>query len=338
MFDQLEISTSSAIPHRLDWLPSDRRIVLTKHKQVRRSVQRVDGHEILCSFAPEIPSASSPRMEHAWGPYEQIGLLRPGAIFEKKQLVGSASDLTELKALRFRPQMVRDVSVMNGVYHASVGSHPDEPPSEPYTGEASYCVGMAEGRRIYIPCFELIRFYFGTLSAVADRFMANAIFGQIGEGIVDPAETKFVDDGVFQIAPLSGFADKASALRLAMLLTSPDLLRLWQRSVPPGERYMPQVMLPPTSHSLMLVGRREQIRHMLGQWEERAFLAWSITSDFRPSPFRKLIIKSPFGTAGDEVALEDTAGEAASRYTYVVPPSARLQSLRRPGARVGSYL
>ncbi|MDP1616520.1 hypothetical protein [Phenylobacterium sp.] len=337
MFDQLEISTSSAIPHRLDWLPSDRRIVLTKHKQVRRSVQRVDGHEILCSFAPEIPSASSPRMEHAWGPYEQIGLLRPGAIFEKKQLVGSASDLTELKALRFRPQMVRDVSVMNGVYHASVGSHPDEPPSEPYTGEASYCVGMAEGRRIYIPCFELIRFYFGTLSAVADRFMANAIFGQIGEGIVDPAETKFVDDGVFQIAPLSGFADKASALRLAMLLTSPDLLRLWQRSVPPGERYMPQVMLPPTSHSLMLVGRREQIRHMLGQWEERAFLAWSITSDFRPSPFRKLIIKSPFGTAGDEVALEDTAGEAASRYTYVVPPSARLQSLRRPGARVGSY-
>ena len=337
MSDQLEVSTGSAIPHRLEWLPSDRRIVLTKHKQVRRSVQRLDGHEILCAFAPDTPSPDSPPMEQAWGPYEQLGLLRPGAVFEKKQLVGSTSGLTELKALRFRPQVVRDLSNMSGVYSATAGSHPDEPRLEPYTGEASYCVGTAEGRRIYIPCFELIRFYFGALSAVADRFMANAAFGQIGESLVDPGETGFVDDGVFQIAPLGRLSDKASALRLAMLLASPDLLGLWKRSVVLKDCYQPEVMLPPADHSFALVGRREQIRHVTGQWQERGFVAWSILSDFRPAPFQKLIIKVPFGSLESDSALDGGADGAAARYTNIVPQTARLQSLRRPGAAAGSF-
>lgn len=337
MFGQLDITATSAVPHRLEWLPSDRRIVLTKQKDVRRSVQRLDAHEVLCAFTPDIPSDAVPPYEQAWGPYEQVGLLRAGAVFENKQLVGFKSGLIELKALRFRPELIRDVSLVGGINQATAGYRPGEPRPEPYRGEASYCVGTAEGRRVYVPCFDLIRFYFGSLSAVADRFMASAVFDQIGEGLVDPADTGFIEDGVFQIAPLSGLSDKASALRLAMLLASPDLLALWKRSVEREDRYRPEVMLPQSDHSFALIGRREHIRHMTGQWEERAFVAWSIVSDFRPAPFHTLIVKSPFGAPSDEVALDTAADEAASRCSYVILPNARLQSLRRPGAQAGSY-
>lgn len=74
---------------------------------------------------------------------------------------------------------------------------------------------------------------------------------------------------------------------------------------------------------------------LLGGYE-RGFMTWSIVSDYRPAPFRRLIIKLPYGMSEVDLDQPDEADdEAVARYTNVLPNEPKLESRRRPGVAAG---
>ncbi len=321
---------------QFDWLPSEDRLVLSSIINIRRSTQRTDGYEVNCRF----DVLGSDWRPQAWAPCEQFGLLKRGTVFENRQLVGIVDRPTYANVLRFSPELVRDISIMGGKYIASDERRPATPrPGDTY-GEMPHCVGTSDGRRVYLPGAEILRFYFGSLSLVANRFLSNPIYGELGEGLVATDQTGFIEDGIFRIAPHPGLSDRGSALRLALLLASPDLLQLWQRATRLADTFQPEVMLSEGPHGFALRGKRELIHHSRHEWQERAFVAWSIESDYRKAPFTKLIIRPGFGSQGeeliDDLTEESDQNEAGSR-EWAIGPNARLQSVRRPG-RAGHRL
>lgn len=335
MNDSPAYQSAESPPFQFDWLPSDERIVLSSTPHIRRSTLRTDAYEFNVRF--DLPGRGN--WLPGWAPCEQFGMLKRGTIFENRQLVGTVDNLTHANVLRFSPQLVRDVTISDGKYVGCDERYPATPQPGDTTGDVAYCVGTSDGRRVYFPAAEILRFYFGSLSLVANRFLSNPIYGDLGQGLVDSDQTGFIEDGVFRIAPHPGLSDRGSALRLAMLLASPDLLQLWQRATNLADTFQPEVMLSDGAHGFAVKGKRELVRHARHEWQERAFIVWSIESDFRRAPFTKLIIRPGFGSQGEELIdnLLEESDEASGRENWAIGPNARLQSLRRPG-RAGHRL
>ncbi|GIK48622.1 MAG: hypothetical protein BroJett013_13190 [Alphaproteobacteria bacterium] len=204
------------------------------------------------------------------------------------------------------------------------------------------CVAQAQGKRYYLPAGEILRFYFGALSLSAAAFMSLAANDEAA-GLFDPEHTRFLEPDVLQIAPVSGLADRASALHLALLLHSPDLMKLWRSTVAlfiaAGARgepdFYPEIELPNTQHAFALLGRSEVIANSFEQGGERAFLVSSIASDYRTIPFKRLVIKLPSGLDEFELAdLDEERLDASSRYQNILAPGLPLENRRRPGVRV----
>ncbi|WP_421736542.1 hypothetical protein [Caulobacter sp.] len=229
-----------------------------------------------------------------------------------------------------------------GRYQTSGERREDEPVSSMILLAPSACVGDHDSRRIYIPSSEILRFYFGPISWLADSFM-SAVYGAPGDGLFDPEETRFIEPGVFQIAPVAGLADRASALHLALLLNSPDLLQLWQEASDAslgserreGGIFRSTLMLPEGKHSLALLGKNSSVERFMLVAQERAFVASAIISDYRPAPFSKLVVKLPYGmNESDAGNIDDASYNPRTRHNTVVALDAKLEARRRPGIQV----
>ncbi len=331
-------------PLILPWLPSDERYVVIGHERMRRSAARTDGYEIECQFAALTPEGNSSRQVAVWVPLEQLPLLRPGSLFERKTIIGRANGLNERQATSLRATAMCEFDHSGPGRYLAQGHRPIGAPRLSSTlVAATATVGEHGGRRVYLRSGELLRFYFGAISWLADAFM-SATHSPPGTGLVNLEETGTREPGVMQIAPIAGLTDRSSALHLAMLLSSPDLMEMWRSA---AEAYLvmatrddssfsvPPLTLAPGRHSLSLAGHTTTVRlDPAGVNEERAFVALSIMSDYRPAPFRRLIIKLPHGMG--EGDLDDSEGpEPATRYRTVIAPDAALESRRRPGVSLG---
>lgn len=204
------------------------------------------------------------------------------------------------------------------------------------------CIAVDGKNRFYFPAGEVLRFYFGALSLGAAAFMSLATNDEAAT-LFDREQTRYLEPDVLQIAPAPGLADRASALNLAVLLHSPDLMELWRSTVDlfiasnarNEPDFYPEIKLPNTGHAFALLGRSQIVSEPSMTGGDRAFVVSSIVSDYRPIPFRRLVIKLPRGI--DQFDLEELADErldAASRYQNIVAPGLPLENRRRPGLRV----
>lgn len=328
-------------PLALPWVPGAQRLELISLPYMRRSSSRTDGYEVECRFA-QLDDQGQWLSEYrgGWAPIEQLALLRIGSIFEDRSLIGYRDGRSIKQATRFHPKFRSELQEFYRDLYKTSG---EEKPNSHVISRLfapSVCVGEFDRRKIYIPSSEILRFYFGPNSLIAGNFM-NAVHGQPGLGLFDADETRFLENGVFQIAPIAGLTDRASALHLALLLNSPDLLQMWQyasdQSLASAHSkdgaFQCNLMLPNEQYSLSLSGKNSMVEGPLGTDPKRAFVVSSILSDYRAPPFEKLIIKIPYGL--DDVDLDDIDGSRGSgktQFLNVVTDDAKLDPRRRPGA------
>lgn len=319
--------------------------MLISHSRIRASTARTDGYEIECSLGVLEGEGGGSRVS-VWAPIEQLSILRPGTIFQNRVISGTAKALVERQATRLQANQLcqlsdNGLSAYAAIGHRPLGSAVTPRPIQDYP-IATVCEHA--GRRIYIRAGELLRFYFGPVSWLADGFM-SAAHSPPGTGLVDLDASGMVEPEVMQIAPVAGLTDRSSALHLAMLLNSPDLMTMWQAAAADmlgsfdasGEGPLPPAVLAAGQHSYALLGHTVPVDlDHYGERQERAFVAAAILSDFRPAPFKRLIVKLPHGT--DELDVDDPdAGEpeTSSRYRTIISRDAALESHRRPGLSVG---
>lgn len=335
--------SEAAATYRLPWVPSDQRLVLAHLGSMRRSAVRTDAYEIECAFWELDEAFGFPL--RGWAPFEQLGMLRPGSIFENRVLSGRDGRLVARQATKLQPVEMCQLNADTSRRHTASRRRPIGEPrlqSEIESMLPWACVAQAQGKRYYLPAGEILRFYFGALSLSAAAFMSLAANDEAA-GLFDPEHTRFLEPDVLQIAPVSGLADRASALHLALLLHSPDLMKLWRSTVAlfiaAGARgepdFYPEIELPNTQHAFALLGRSEVIANSFEQGGERAFLVSSIASDYRTIPFKRLVIKLPSGLDEFELAdLDEERLDASSRYQNILAPGLPLENRRRPGVRV----
>lgn len=325
----------------LPWVPSATRLLLTHLGGIRRSAERTDAYDIQCYFVDEAQSWVIPM--HGWAPLEQLSLLRPGAVFEHHMPAGRR-ELALRRMGQLRPESMCQVNRASDGRYMGIRKRAVGTPSlrgsqllRPW-----YCLGRDQGRLYYLPVAEALRFYLGPLSRAAGGLIA--LGDKPGFGLVDPDQTRFLDSDTLQIAPLAGLADRSSALYVALLLQSPDLLAFWRTTVDMflasnarGEPdFLPEMELPALAHPMAVMGKSESIQHDFA-YDERAFLVWSMISDYRPAPFRRLVIKLPDGM--DEIDLQsapDPLEDVAVREQNVLAPNPRWERWRRPGASLGA--
>lgn len=329
------------LSYSLPWLPDSNRLRLSSVGAMRRSLERSDAYEIECRF---VHDGVVPMNFSAWAPFEQLSLLREGAVFEDHVLVGrserhSQRQATGLKMAGTSP--VRDFfGRLTSMNERKVGQ---EVWNERHLFPL-YCFGNVDGRPYMIPSAEILRFYFGALSLTAASFMEIATDGEPAASLIDREHTRFLEPGVLQIAPREGLADRGSALQLALLLMSPDLRAMWwqvaQGFILAGARgedkYFPAAVLAPGRHSFSVLGERQLVESEKYDINpDQVFKVSSILSDYRPAPFRRLIIKLPQGlTEHDLDRLEDDPPEAHARFSTIVAPNAPIENRRRPGRQV----
>lgn len=329
-------------PLTLPWLPGAQRLLITDQTFLRRNPSRSDGYELECQFSQlDGQGRRFGAPLYGWAPLEQLPLLRTGSIFEDRVFAGYREGLVTKQATRFRPKFLSELKELGVDWYQSRGEHRDDNPvaSNILLAQPA-CVGAHDGRKIYIPSNEIMRFYFGASSLLAGTFL-NAVHGEPGLGLVDFDETRFLEPGVFQIAPVSGLADRASALHLAMLLNSPDLLQMWRSAADDclasssDGSFQCRLMLPASSLALSLWGKTSIVQGVIGTAAERAFVVSAILSDYRPAPFSKVVIKLPHGMAeGDLDDADAEPGAQRSRFLSIIGDEARLDNRRRPGVNV----
>lgn len=342
MKEPMPPAREAALTYRLPWVPSDQRLVLSHLGSMRRSAVRTDAYEIEVAFL-ELDEAFGLPLR-SWAPFEQLGMLRPGSIFENRVLAGRDGRLVTRQA-RLQPLEMCQLNIDS---NRRLMAYRRRPIGEPKLRSESEnmlpwaCVAQDKGRQHYLPAGEILRFYFGALSLSAAAFMSLAAKDE-ADGLFDPEHTRFLEPDVLQIAPAPGLTDRASALNLALLLHSPDLMELWRSTVElflaSGARgepdFYPEIELPNTRHAFALLGRSEVFSQPFGQSGDRGFMVSSIASDYRPIPFRRLVIKLPHGFEQLELAdLDEERLDASSRYQNIVAPDLPLENRRRPGVRV----
>lgn len=325
------------------WLPNDQgRLTVSQLGELRRSDYRPDAFEIECLFE----SDRGPL--RGWAPFEQLGQLASGAVFDRGEFVGltpSANRLTtknlvaegtatleelwdsdraaaHASARRFR------LSDLTPIAQEPWGQRHEEPPM---------CLADDAGQQVFIPSGELLRFYFGPLSLGANAFMAAAAQDP-GEDLADFSLTAFVDEDVFRLAPNEALLDRGSALHLAMLLASPDLCELWTNTtlgltLAHAREYpqYPVVVLPSAAGRLRLEGHIVDVQMGILPVARRAFRATRILSDERKPPFKKLIIRLPRGSAVDLVGDEPELPIATGRRKTMLMPDLMVDNRQRPG-------
>lgn len=330
---------------QLPWIPLPERLALSHIGAIRRSQHRTDAYEVECVFFQLDDPGPLPLFAAA--PLEQLGLLRPGSIFENQRYVGH---LDVLRTRRVSGLTLKGMSQFNTSGRAeyllenrfAAGSRVIEQ-SALLQRWVNNC--RHQGLTYYVPSGEIFRFYFGAISLGAASFMSLAVSDQDSGGLVDPEHTRFLEPGVLQIAPISGLADRSSALQLAMLLHSPELMGMWRKTVDQfiadqawgGSQFYPPIELPASRYPFTLQGLGVDVRQgLLGVGYERGFMTWSIVSDYRPAPFRRLVIKLPYGMSEVDLDQPEEAEEApAARYANLVPNDLKLESRRRPGVAAG---
>ena len=328
------------------WLPSGLgSLTVSKLGEIRRSSNRSDAFEIECYFE------GSDGPVRGWAPFEQLGQLASGAIFERGQFARlaptpqrlvtqnlEASGIAVLESFSEDGERARarDVSRVER-YRLLEVTHIAQEPWGQRHDEPPVCIARDGGRQVLIPSFELLRFYFGPLSLGANAFMAAAAQAP-GEELADFSMTGFVDEGVFRIAPNEALLDRGSALHLAMLLASPDLGELWMNTAlgltfANGRDYpkYPVVLAPAQARRLRLGGRYVDIQQP-GALPvlNRAFQASRILNDERAPPFKRLIVRLPrnggLGSEEDSDLLEERQRRRALLQADLV-----LDNGRRPG-------
>ena len=324
------------------WLPdADGRLTVDRLGETRRSAVRPDAFEIECLFN----GVQGP--VRGWAPFEMLGQLANGAVFEQGEFVGLQSSpqrltTNSLQAIGTAVLETLDdplVEPQNGnregryrlsevtpLAHEPWGHRYEEPP---------LCIAEDGGRQVFIPSGELLRFYFGPLSLGANAFMAAAA-SDPGDDLVDFGSTGFVDEDVFRIAPNDALLDRGSALHLAMLLASPDLGELWMNTTlgltfAAGRNYpqYPVVVAPSEARRLRLSGREISVQTGLLPVQQRAFSASRILSDDRPPPFKRLIVRLPRG--GGLGTEEFDFPQEGEHRKAILRASMNLDNSRRPG-------
>lgn len=330
---------------QLPWVPSTERLALAHIGAISRSPHRTDAYEVECAFVQIDRQSHTPLIGVA--PLEQLGLLRPGSIFENQRYIGR---LDTLRTRRVGGLKLKDMSQFNKIgrfeyiqeNRFAPGSREMDlsPIAQRWVNNCRH-----EGLTYYVPSGEIFRFYFGALSLGAASFMSLASSDQDGVGLVDPEHTRFLEPDVLQIAPTSGLADRSSALQLALLLHSPELMAIWRTTVDRfiadhawgSEQFYPPIELPVSRHPFVLHGLGAKVQHRVPDGSyERGFMTWAIISDYRPVPFRRLIIKLPYGMSEVDLDQPDEAEDnAPTRYANLLPSDLKLESRRRPGVAAG---
>ncbi len=280
-------------------------------------------------------------------PLEQLGLLRPGSIFEDRRYAGQ---LDTLRTQRVGGLKLKAMSQFNRIGHLEYILEnrfaPGDSAIDLTTLKERWVNNCRhEGRTYYVPSGEIFRFYFGGISLGAASFMSLAVSDQDGVGLVDPEHTRFLEPDVLQIAPMSGLADRSSALQLALLLHSPELMAMWRTTVDQfvadqafgSDEYYAPIELPASGHPFILRGLGANVQQRVRESAyERGFMTWSIVSDYRPTPFRRLVIKLPHGMSEIDLEQVDEAeDEPGTRYANILPEDMKLESRRRPGLAAG---
>ena len=340
----LAVSPLEASQLELPWIPAAERLALSHIGAICRSRHRTDAYEVECAFFQIDDPGHFPLF--ALAPLEQLGLLRPGSIFENRRYSGQ---LDVLRTRQVTGLTLKDMSQFNTTGRGEYIRENRFTPGSRVIDQSMLAQRWVnnfrhQGLTYHVPSGEIFRFYFGAISLGAASFMSLAVSDQEGVGLVDPEHTRFLEPDVLQIAPISGLADRSSALQLAMLLHSPELMAMWRMTVDQfiadqawgSPQFYPPVELPASRHPFTLQGLSTDVRQTLLGGYERGFMTWSMVSDYRPAPFRRLIIKLPYGMSEVDLDQPDEADdEAVARYTNVLPNEPKLESRRRPGVAAG---
>jgi hypothetical protein len=186
---------------------------------------------------------------------------------------------------------------------------------------------------------ELARFYLASLGMVAHQLLvADYDLDSAVAKLVDPERTGWVDENTFEIAPVSPLCDTGSALQLALLLASPDLLQFWREIATNARaariRGEPGVLDAPTPAATKhVVAHTMSYMLALPGGRVRALRVTRIESDLRPSPFAALIVHLPYSFVtpsdpDDDDVSDEPKGERRQRR---LADDLKLNRKERPG-------
>ena len=128
----------------------------------------------------------------ALAPLEQLGLLRPGSIFENRRYSGQ---LDVLRTRQVTGLTLKDMSQFNTTGRGEYIRENRFTPGSRVIDQSMLAQRWVnnfrhQGLTYHVPSGEIFRFYFGAISLGAASFMSLAVSDQEGVGLVDPEHTR----------------------------------------------------------------------------------------------------------------------------------------------------
>lgn len=174
---------------RIDWLGPiafPDRTSRSTQPSIRVRLSVVTQRDPLRTLLATPPFANGPEPFVCWVSIGTLMLLRVGDLWSNQTLVASPDHTLEHFAAtrvdRSTSAMVKAGSVAGSGFLLPLKEHPWH-----VRGTQSYCVRvtLSDGRRLVVPCIELIRFYFGSSSALLSRlFVPPFDSGHLFKGVL----------------------------------------------------------------------------------------------------------------------------------------------------------
>lgn len=277
------------------------------------------------------------RRDKAWFPFSELAFMLVNFAFRTSGEVETERSGRKQHVRGFRP--VEALSLPETSHYALTTAATGTRLGAEATRTTPLRVQLNRKPALAIAGAELARFYLASLGMVAHQLLvADYDLDSAIAKLVDEERTGWVDKTTFEIAPVSPLCDTDSAMQLAMLLASPDLIQFWREIAANARaarmRGEPGVLDAPTPAATKhVVAHTLPYMLALPKGRVRALRITRIESDLRPPPFATLIVHSPFsfsapsGKDGDDTTNEPEEERKRRR----LADNLKLNRTERPG-------
>lgn len=238
-------------------------------------------------------------------PFASFVYFGMGNIFQRGRMIERASGYSNVYKSIFKPRFLTDGRFSRFGHNLPVGIqenfsyHIDEPVPRFLNHKIPILRGRDSGEPAYLFMWEIIRFYLAGFSRMSEALISHLAYPEIDHPpLYDEAETG-LDGNTFVITPTLGFADRATATQLAIILAHEDIFDLIQRF----SNYLrlvrdndadliPRISMPSGAQALRLAVRKIGIIDPDDRKGRGKFYG-QILSDGRELSFDRLIIRDP---------------------------------------------
>lgn len=166
-------------------------------------------------------------------------------------------------------------------------------------GGVPFLRAYSNKRELFISPIECVRFFFTSFSRLAIHMLSTWDVDAAKNTLLDPVMTGYIDEDTYQIAPNPAIADAATSLQLALVITSPDLMEVWESFIHilNSMRIHKKEMSPefpfPINSKFLDFSYIPSRCHMGDDGPRRVYRVRQIFNDRRDIPFKNLVVVNP---------------------------------------------